>query len=134
FVASVRREQPASASQPKAPVPDEVLKTLHDAFEKNRTQVMIMNEDEVHDGPEMRETIDRAISLGADYVMRTVRAYEPQDHRYAMQITISPLMDTIQVGTRVNPAATLTAIRRVQDSELRARLLIGVAGSIQYMH
>ena len=134
FVASVHREQAAGPSQPIAPVPDEALKTLHDAFEKNRTQVMVMNEDEVHDGPEMRETIDRAISIGADYVLRTVRAYEPQDHRYAMQITISPLMDTIQVGTRVNPAATLSSIRRVQDSELRARLLIGVAGSIQYMH
>jgi hypothetical protein len=134
FVAPVHREQAASPSQPKAPVPDEALKALHDAFEKNRTQVMVMNEDEIHDGPEMRETIDRAISLGADCVLRTVRAYEPQDHHYAMQMTISPLMDTIQVGTRINPVATLTAIRRVQDSELRARLLIGVAGSIQYMH
>lgn len=133
FVAS-SRPQPTSSAQPKAPVPDESLKNLHEAFEKTRTKVMVMNEDEVHDGPEMRETIDRAISLGSDYVLRTVRGYEPQDHRYAMQVTINPLLDTVQVGTRVNPAATLTAIRRIQDSELKARLLISVAGSIQYMH
>lgn len=133
FVSSMQRAQPTGPSQPKAPLPDESLKTLHDAFEKSRTQVMVMNEDDVHDGPELRDTLDRAITLGADYVLRTVRAYDPQDHHYAMQVTINPLMDTIQVGTHVNPAATLAAIRRVQDSELRARLLIGVAGSIQYM-
>ncbi len=133
FVPSAHRE-PQSTTRPKAPVPDDALKLLHDAFEKNRTRIMVMNEDDIHDGPEMRETIDRAISLGSDYVLRTVRSYEPQDRRYGMQATIDPLIDTVQVGTRVNPAATLAAIRRIQDSDLRTRLLITVAGSIQYMH
>jgi hypothetical protein len=50
-----------------------------------------------------------------------------------MRAAIGPLIDTVQVGTRVNPAATLAAIRRVQDSELKARLLVLVAGSVDYI-
>jgi hypothetical protein len=94
---------------------------------------MTMNEDEIHEGQEMRDTIDRAISQGAEYVVRTVRAYEPKDHTYAMESTIGPLIDTVQVGTRVNPAATLAAIRGIQDSEIKTRLLTIVAGSVEYM-
>jgi hypothetical protein len=134
FVPSTR--YPASLAQkaPQAPVPDESLKTLRESFEANRTAVMTMNEDEVHDGPEMRQTIDRAVSQGAEVVLRTVQGYDAKDHNYAVNVTIGPLVDTVQVGTRVNPAATLAAIRRIQDSELKTRLLIVVAGAIESMH
>jgi hypothetical protein len=133
FVPSSTPAQTVAPKLPKAPVPDESLQELHNSFEKNRTAVMAMNEDEVHEGQEMRDTIDRAISQGAEYVQRTVRAYDPKDHTYALDTTIGPLIDTVQVGTRVNPAATLTAIRGIQDSEIKARLLTIVAGSVEYM-
>lgn len=130
---------PASPAQliaprlPKAPVPDESLKHLYDSFEKNRTRVMAMNEDETHEGQQMQDALESAIGQGAEYVLRTVRGYDPQDHSYALNSTIGPLLDTVQVGTRVNPAATLAAIRRIQDSELKTRLLTIVAGSVEYL-
>ena len=133
FVPSSTPTPMVAPKLPKAPVPDESLQEVHDSFEKNRTLVMTMNEDEIHEGQEMRDTIDRAISQGAEYVVRTVRAYEPKDHTYAMESTIGPLIDTVQVGTRVNPAATLAAIRGIQDSEIKTRLLTIVAGSVEYM-
>jgi hypothetical protein len=134
FIPSTHSTEAAVPKLPSAPVPDESLKTLRANFEANRTAVMAMNEDDVHDGPEMQETLDRAVTQGAEVVLRTVRGYDPQDHVYAMRSTIGPLIDTVQVGTRVNPAATLASIRRVQDSELKAQLLIVVAGAVEYMH
>jgi hypothetical protein len=129
----VTRITSSAARQPQTPVPDESLKVLNELFEENRTQVMVMNENEVHDGPEMRDTIDRAVSLGSEFVLRTVRAYDPEDHLMAMRSTIPSLIDTVQVGTRVNPAATLSAVRKIQDSEIRTRLLVTVAGSIEFL-
>jgi hypothetical protein len=133
FVLSAPPSPGMKSTLPKAPVPDESLKTLRDSFEKNRTAVMVMNEDEIHEGQEMRDTLDRAVSQGAEYVLRTVRAYDLKDHRYALESTIGPLIDTVQVGTRVNPAATLEAVRGIQDSEIKTRLLTVVASSVGYM-
>jgi hypothetical protein len=69
FIPSTHSPATVAAKLPQAPVPDESLKALHDAFEANRTAIMAMNEDEIHDGPEMRETIEKAVTQGAEFVL-----------------------------------------------------------------
>jgi hypothetical protein len=119
--------------RPVAPVPDDSLKTLQKAFEASRTAMMKLGEDEVHEGPEMQQTIDRTVGLGAEVVDRTVLAYAPEDHDYAMLVSTTELSGVARLGAHINPAATLSAIRQIQDDELRTKLLLAVARTIQYL-
>lgn len=119
---------------PQAPAPDDALKSLRAAFEANRTSLMKMGENEIHDGPEMQQTIERTVDLGARMVQRTVQAYDPEDRAVAMQTSSRELSGVIRLGSHVNPAATLAAIRQVQDSELQTRLLLVAARTIEYLH
>ncbi len=120
-------------SRPHPAPPDETLTTLRATFEERRAAVMELNENEIHEGPQMQQTIDSAVDLGAEVTMRMLATYPPQDHNYAMRMASASITDVVQVGTRVNPAATLGAIRRIQDDELKAELLITVASTLQFL-
>lgn len=119
---------------PQPPAPDDALKSLRAAFEANRTSLMKMGENEIHDGPEMQQTIERTVDLGARMVQRTVQTYAPEDHAFAMQTSSRELSGVIRLGSHINPAATLAAIRQVQDSELQTRLLLVAARTIETLH
>lgn len=132
FVPSSFPSGPQS-SRPQPAPPDETLKALRAIFEERRAAVMELNENEIHEGPQMQQTIDSAVDLGAEVTLRLLATYPPKDHNYAMRMASASLSDVVQVGTRVNPAATLGAIRRIQDDELKTDLLITVASTLQFL-
>ena len=125
--ANMRRKRPV------APVADDSLKSLKKAFETNRTAMMKMGENDIHEGPEMQQTIDRTMALGAEWVERTVQGYAPEDHAYAMIVSTPELAGVARLGAHINPAATLAAIRQIQDDELKTKLLLSVARTIEYL-
>ncbi len=129
FLSVAKRER----KTPVAPVADDSLKSLKKAFEASRTTMMKMGENEIHEGPEMQQTIDRTMALGAEWVERTVQGYAPEDHAYAMVVCTPELAGVARLGAHMNPAATLAAVREIQDDELKTKLLLSVARTIEYM-
>lgn len=123
----------AKRKRPVAPVEDDSVKSLKKAFEASRTAMMKISENEIHEGPEMQQTIDRTMALGAEWVERTVQGYAPEDHAYAMIVSTSELAGVARLGAHINPAATLAAVRQIQDDELRTKLLLSVARTIEYL-
>jgi hypothetical protein len=116
-----------------APVADDSLESLKKAFEASRTTMMKMGKNEIHEGTEMQQTIDRTMALGAEWVERTVQGYAPEDHAYAMVVCTPELAGVARLGAHMNPAATLAAVREIQDDELKTKLLLSVARTIEYM-
>lgn len=123
----------AHRTSPVAPIADDSTESLKRAFEESRTAMMKMGENEIHEGPEMQETIDRTVALGAEWVERTVQGYAPEDHAYAMVVSTTELAGVARLGAHINPAATLAAIRKIQDDELKSKLLLSVARTIEYL-
>jgi hypothetical protein len=101
------------------------LKKLKSDFEKTSTRLMEMSEDEVHGGAELRQVIDRGVELGTELLHASTQ--DAEDHMSALNKAMPPVTDFVQVGARTNPAMTLAAVRKVQDSELRARMLLTIA-------
>lgn len=118
---------------PQAPAPDDSMRALQKEFEKSRTAMMKLGEDEIHEGPEMQQTIDRTMALGVEVVERKLQGYAPEDHAYAMLVSTPELSGTARLGAHINPAATLAAIRQIQNDELKTRLLLSVARTIEYL-
>lgn len=123
----------ARRKTPQAPAPDDSMKALQKEFEKSRTAMIKLGEDEVHEGPEMQQTIGRTMALGAEWVERTIQGYAPEDHAYAMLVSTSELAGVARLGAHINPATTLAAIRQIQDDELKTKLLLAVARTIEYL-
>ncbi|MDT8069033.1 MAG: hypothetical protein ROO76_12790 [Terriglobia bacterium] len=119
---------------PEPSVPDESMQQLKAAFEASRTAMMKLNENDIHEGPQMQQTIGRTVELGAELAQQTIQSYAPEDHAYAMLVSSSELSGVARLGAHINPAATLAAIRGVQDDELKTRLLLAVARTIEYLH
>ncbi len=101
------------------------LRKMQSDFEKTSTRLMEMSEDEVHQGTELRQLIDKGVEQGSELLRSSVA--DAKDHVAALERAMPPVTDFIQVGARTNPAMTLAAVRRVQDSEIRARMLITIA-------
>jgi hypothetical protein len=94
-------------------------------FDKTSTRLMEMSEDEVHGGPELRQTIERGIDQAVEVLRRSTQ--DAKNHVAAMEAAMGPVTDFLQVGARTNPAMALAAVRKVQDSEIRARMLLVLA-------
>jgi len=124
------RTMPIASVQNQPVAEDTSIKELRKNFEDSRTAVMVLNEDNVHEGQQMSQTIDKAIDLGTDLVGRLKLDGKGES---AIQDSVGGLRDTVQVGTQVNPSATLTAVRRIQDSAVRAEMLLTVAATIREM-
>ncbi len=123
----------ARRKMPQDPLPDDSMVTLQKEFEKSRTAMMKLAEDGVHEGPEMQQTIDRTVGLGVEWVERRVQGYAPEYRAYAMMLSTPELEGAVRLGAHINPAATLVSIRQIQDDELRTRLLLAVAETVEYM-
>lgn len=123
----------ARRKTPKPAVPDESMQQLKTAFEASRTAMMKLSEDDVHEGPQMQQIIGRTVELGAELAERTIQSYAPEDHAYAVLVSSPELSGVARLGAHINPAATLGAIRRVRDDELKTRLLLSVARTIEYL-
>lgn len=120
-----------TTSQPTefpASPPDDGQKKLRAEFEKTSTALMSLSEDEVTSGRELQQTIDRGVDQGAEVARSMTDQGQGSDWE---RQTESHLRDFIQVGSRLNPAMTLAAVRRIQDAELKARLLLTIANTVQ---
>ncbi len=124
----------ARRKTPQAPAPDDSMKALQKEFAKSRTTMMKLGEDEIHEGSEMQQIIDRTVTLGTELAERTVLSYAPEDHAYAMLISTAELSGVARLGAHINPAATLAAIRQIQNDEIKTKLLLSVARTIRYLH
>jgi hypothetical protein len=76
----------------------------------------------------LQQVIDKGVDQGATVVSRTMET-EDKGSTLAQQ-RMSGLLDFVQVGTRVNAAMTLAAVRRVTDPLLKARLLLNMANML----
>lgn len=115
---TVGDDAPAAAASPE-------LKKLSAEFDKTSTHLMELSEDETHEGAELRQTIDRGIDQAVEVLRRSTQ--DAKDHIAALESAMGPVTDFVQVGARTNPAMTLAAVRKVQDSEIRARMLLIIA-------
>lgn len=117
--------------KPPKPIPsqaDPEVEKLAQEFRKTSTSLMIMSENEVHSGRELQQVIDKGVDQGATVVSRTMGS-EDKGSTLGQQ-RMSGLLDFVQVGTRVNAAMTLAAVRRVTDPLLKARLLLNMANML----
>jgi hypothetical protein len=115
------------------PVPDESTRELKAAFEASRTAMMKLNESDIHEGPQVQQAISRTVELGAELAEQTIESYAAEDHAYAVLISSMELGGVARLGAHINPAVTLAAVRSVPDEELRTRLLLAMAGTVEYL-
>lgn len=125
------RLRPIEVAKASAPAPprDAEVERLSDEFEQTRNALMVMNEQENYTRPDLRQTIDKGIDQGAEVVRR--RLSSEDDQASALESTAAPLLDFVQISTRLDRATTLGAVRKVQDPELRIRLLLTMASMLQ---
>lgn len=109
---------------PPAPESPEVKKLRSD-FGKTSIRLMIMSESEIHSGAELRQVIEKGLDHGVELLRASV--VDAKDHVAALETAMPPLTDFVQVASRTNPSMALAAVRKVQDSEIRARMLITIA-------
>lgn len=101
------------------------LKKASAEFDKTSMHLMELSEDETHGGAELRQTIEKGIDQAVEVLRRSTQ--DAKNHVAALESAMGPVTDFVQVGARTNPAMTLAAVRKVQDSEIRARMLLIIA-------
>jgi hypothetical protein len=111
-----------TATPKEAPSPE--LQKQQEEFGKTSIRLMELSESEVHGGPELQQVIDKGVDQAATLLHTATE--NAKDHASALVEAMPRVTDFIQVGARTNPAMTLAAVRKVQDSEIRARMLVTI--------
>jgi hypothetical protein len=113
-----------SSQSPPKDTPSPELKKQQEEFGKTSIRLMELSESETHSGPELQQVIDKGV--GEAVTLLNTATQDAKDHVSALEAEMPRVTDFIQVGARTNPAMTLAAVRRVQDSEIRARMLVTI--------
>src|SRR5512133_710512 len=124
---------PDTSTQPiqTQSVPEDAsTRELRKIFEDSRTAIMELNENDVHDGQQVTQPIDRSIQLGSSLVERLKGGDEKQNES-AVQEARRSLRSAVQIGVHVNAPVTLASVRQIQDSAIQAEMLIAVAETLK---
>lgn len=113
---------------PAPPVTNPDMKKLRPAFEKTSTRLIEMSESEIHGGTELRQVIEKGVDQGTELLHASIQ--DANDHTAALDYAIGPVADFVQLGARLNAAMTLECVRKIQDSEIRARMLLAITGAL----
>lgn len=124
---SPARQRVGDNTPPSVAVTPEA-KRLRTDFDKTSTRLMEMSESEIHGGAELQQVIEKGVDQGVELLHASTR--NAKDHLAALQSAMPSVTDFVQVGARTNPAMTLAAVRKVQDSEVKARMLLVIASGL----
>lgn len=113
---------------PAPPVTNPEVKKLRSNFENTSTRLMEMSENEIHGGIELRQVIEKGIDQGTELLHASVQ--DANDHVAALDYAVGPVADFVQLGARINAAITLECVRKIQDSEIRARMLLAMTETL----
>ena len=125
-------DRSTSPNQAQSAPEDASTRELRKNFEDSRTAIMELNENDVHDGQQVTQPIDRSIRLGSSLVERLKGGDEKQNES-AVQDARRALRQAVQVGVHVNAPVTLASVRQIQDSATQAEMLIAVAQTLRQL-